>query len=135
MVIAFIPRCVELRHGPTMQEHMEMSMNRVVSTFGASMFVTLGAVSLGSAANFNQVVETVLSRQPRITELSPDRRRAMVACVKQVLKAVPPAQQRYVEASANYDEMQDRFGEIVLADRAKFKQKITQQCGGIVASQ
>ncbi len=48
---------------------------------------------------------------------------------------VPEAKQRYVVEAANYDEMENRFGEVVLADRAEFKQKITKECGEIAMAQ
>ena len=48
---------------------------------------------------------------------------------------VPDAKKRHVAEAASYDEMEDRFGEVVLADRAEFKQKITKECGEIAMSQ
>lgn len=107
-------------------------MNRFVNTVGA-VVVLLASAGPSLAADFNSVVETVLSKQPQITDLPRDRQRAMIACVKKVLKDVPPAKQRHVARSANYSQMEDRFGELVLEDRAKFKQRITTECGGIVA--
>ena len=109
-------------------------MNRFASSFGA-MGIVLGLSSPGFAADFNEVVETVLSRQPQVTDLPPDRQRAMIACVKKVLANVPAGQQRHVAEAANYSQMEDRFGELVLADRAKFKQQITSDCGQYAVAQ
>ena len=97
--------------------------------------VTLTSSGAAAAASFNSVVETVLSKQPQITDLSADRRREMIACVQKVLEQVPPPKRDYVAQAKNYDEMENRFGEVVMADRARFKQRITRECGNIVASQ
>ncbi len=100
--------------------------------FATALTVVIGTTS--HAATFNSVVQTVLVKQPRIAELTPQRRREMIACVQKVLEQVPRPKQQYVAEARDYNQMEDRFGEVVLADRAKFKQRITQQCGGIVAS-
>ena len=109
-------------------------MLRMASALGA-VVITLGSVNGVLARDFNSVVTTVLSKQPQITDLAPDRRRQMIACVKKVLVAVPAAKKRYVAEAANYAEMENRFGEVVMADRAKFKQQITKDCGSIAASE
>lgn len=105
-------------------------MSRFMSAVGATVIV-LVSVGPGNAASFNSVVEAVLSKQPQVTELPRDRQRAMIACVQRVLRDVPAAKQRHVAASANYSQMEDRFGELVLEDQAKFKQRITRDCGSI----
>ena len=105
-------------------------MSRLASSFGA-IAIVLGLASPGLAADFNSVVETVLAKQPQVTDLPPDRQRAMIACVKKVLANVPAGQKRRVEEAKDYNQMEDRFGELVLADRAKFKQQITTDCGEI----
>src|SRR5688572_1395802 len=97
--------------------------------------VVLASTNWALAADFNSAVETVLSNQPQITDLAPDRRGQMIACVKQVLVAVPRPKQQYVAAASSYAEMESRFGEIVMADRARFKQRITKVCGAIATSQ
>jgi hypothetical protein len=97
--------------------------------------ITLASVTGTLARDFNSVVETVLSNQPQITDLAPDRRSQMIACVKKVLVAVPRPTQQYVAEAPSYNEMENRFGEIVMADRAKFKQRITKACGSIATSQ
>jgi hypothetical protein len=96
-----------------------------------AIVIIVGSVGPGMAASFNSVVETVLSKQPQVTDLPADRQRAMIACVKKVLSDVPAAKQRHVAASANFSQMEDRFGELVLEDHAKLKQKITSDCGSI----
>lgn len=105
-------------------------MSRLVGALGA-IAIVVGSAGPGMAASFNSVVESVLSKQPQVTDLPADRQRAMIACVKKVLKDVPPAKQRHVAASANFSQMEDRFGELVLEDHAKLKQKITSDCGSI----
>ena len=109
-------------------------MTRFVTAFG-TMFVLVTFSGPSFAADFNSVVETVLSKQPQITDLPPDRQGEMVACVQDVLAEVPRPKREYVAQAKNYDEMENRFGEVVMADQAHFKQEITKACGNIVASQ
>jgi hypothetical protein len=108
-------------------------MARLVSMLSAAAIVVASA-SASVAADFNSAVEAVLVKQQEIVELDAGRRGEMIACVKQVLAEVPPAQQRYVAEASGYDQMESRFGEIVLANQAEFKQKITQKCGSIAVS-
>lgn len=109
-------------------------MSRVKAALSVIALVFV-STSASSAAEFASVVETVLLKQKEIVDLDADRQREMISCVKQVLTEVPEAKQRYVAESANFDEMENRFGEVVLADRAEFKQKITKDCGGIAMAQ
>ena len=109
-------------------------MARFVSALGAAA-IMIASTSAGEAADFNSAIEQVLLKQQEIVDLDRSRRGQMIACVKQALADVPAGRQRYVEEAASYDEMESRFGEVVLADRAKFKQKITQECGSIAVSQ
>jgi hypothetical protein len=97
--------------------------------------IVLGSSAASFAADFNSAVKTVLLKQQEVMELDSARQGQMIACVQKVLADVPAPKQRYVAEGANYDEMESRFGEVVLADRAKYKQKITSVCGGIVVSQ
>jgi hypothetical protein len=49
-----------------------------------------------------------------------------------VLADLPNGKKRFVIEGANYDEQQDRFGEVVMANRAEWKQKIARSCAHIV---
>jgi hypothetical protein len=112
----------------------KQKMIRIVGAVSA-MVVVLGWTTAGFAQDFSAAVQTVLSKQKEITELDADRQVEMIACANRVLAEVPGEKQRYVAEAANFDEMESRFGEVVLADRAEFKQKITKECGSIVMEQ
>jgi hypothetical protein len=84
------------------------------------------------AADFSAAVEQVLLRQKEITDLDAGKQREMIACVNGVLADVPDPTKDTVAAAGSLDAMEDAFGEMVMADRAKLKQKITEVCGGIV---
>ena len=105
-------------------------MSSVVRVFGAVALLGM-STSASFAQDFNAAVQAVLSKQKEITDLEPAKQGEMIACAQQALAEVPEDKQRYVAEAANYDEMESRFGEVVLADRAEFKQKITKECGSI----
>jgi hypothetical protein len=50
----------------------EIDMSRLVGALGA-IVILAGSASPGMAASFNSVVEAVLSKQPQVTDLPPDR--------------------------------------------------------------
>jgi hypothetical protein len=85
------------------------------------------------AASFNSAIQQVLMAQTggEFAELNANQKTEMVACVQQVLAKVPEGLQRPVTEASNIDEMQDRFGELVLAEQAKWKQRIAKACGHI----
>ena len=105
-------------------------MVRIVGALVA-VAVTFGASSPGWADEFSTAVEQVLMRQKEITDLDADRQREMITCVNGVLADVPDAIKAEVAQAPGIDEMEDRFGEMVMADQAALKQQITQTCGGI----
>jgi hypothetical protein len=51
--------------------------------------------------------------------------------VNTVLAKLPAGKKRYVADAASFDEMQDRFGEVVMENRAEWKQKIASKCAKI----
>jgi hypothetical protein len=108
----------------------ENRMFRLTNLLAVAAFV-VGSASAGHAASFNSVVETVLMQQKRIKELDADRQGQMIACVKKTLAVVPAERQSYVAAATDFDEMEERFGEVVLANQAEFEKLITRECGGI----
>ena len=97
------------------------------STFGAAvMAIALGAAPEASAASFPQVVRAVLDAQTdgRLAKMGRDQRSRMTDCVIATLAGLPGGKKRYITEGASLDEQQDRFGEVVQEDRAKWKQKI-----------
>jgi hypothetical protein len=109
----------------------EKRMFGSTTVLAAAAFVIVSA-SGSYAASFNSAVEKVLVQQKEIKELDSAARGQMVACVQKVLAEVPGEKQSYVAEAANFEEMEDRFGEVVLANQAEFKQMITKECGSIV---
>ena len=107
------------------------AMVRMVSAIMAFGFV-MGFSSICLADDFSVAVEKVLMQQKEITDLDADRQREMVTCVNGVLADVPDPTKAEVAQAGSLEEMEDRFGEIVMADQAKLKQHITETCGGIV---
>jgi len=66
-----------------------------------------------------------------MSRMSDTKKRLMIACVIKWLQGVPNPRKQYVAEGANLDEQEDRFGEVVMADRAKWKQKIAHDCSSI----
>ena len=52
--------------------------------------------------------------------------------MNQVLAGLPNGKKRFVIEAASYDEMEDRFGKVVMENRAEWKQRIAQGCAHIV---
>jgi hypothetical protein len=110
--------------------------NKMISGIAATAVVLAifaapaNAVAGGS---FGAAVEQVLLSQKdgRVGKLSADKKRELVSCVNTVLAKLPAGKKRYVTEAASLDEMQDRFGEVVLENRAEWKQKIARSCAKI----
>ena len=107
------------------------------ATFGAALLAT-GAVVIGAApealaASFPAVVRAVLDSQTdgRLAKMGRDQRARMTDCVIATLAGLPGGKKRYIVEGASLDEQQDRFGEVVQEDRAKWKQKIATACSKI----
>ena len=101
-----------------------------------SALVVFSAVFASTPANaggFGAVVEKVLMSQQSgpVAKLDPDRKRELVACVNKVLAKLPAGKKRYVSEAASFDEMQQRFGKVVMENRAEWKQKIAKSCASI----
>ncbi len=108
--------------------------NMIIRTAGA--LVIFGAVfsaAPANAADFGAVVEKVLMSQQSgpVAKLNAERKRQLVACVNKVLAGLPGGRKRYVTQASSLDEMQDRFGEVVMENRAEWKQKIAKKCASI----
>jgi hypothetical protein len=100
---------------------------------GAIMLGALSASGGVQAVTFNAAVEQILlaQRSGPLMKLNPDNKREMVACVVSALTGVPEGRKRYVTEASSFDAMQDRFGEVVMENRAEWKQKIAKRCAGI----
>ena len=103
----------------------------------ASALLVFGAVAaVGTPANagsFNAVVEKVLMSQQSgpVAKLDDSRKRELISCVNGVLAGLPAGKKRYVAEAVSFDQMQDRFGEVVMENRAEWKQKIAKSCASI----
>jgi len=91
------------------------------------------AATPAAAAGFPAVVRAILNAQTdgRIANMGPDQKARMIDCVISALNGVPNGQKRNVAEGATLDEQTDRFGDLVNADRAKWKQAIAKACSSI----
>ena len=110
-------------------------MNKILKhTAGALVVLAPFAVAApASAGSFNAVVEKVLMNQQDgpVAKLPEARKRELVSCVNGVLASLPNGKKRYIAEAASFDQMQDRFGEVVMENRAEWKQKIAKSCARI----
>jgi hypothetical protein len=120
----------------TLRKEQVMATGKTSTTallaFGA---VALMATSQALAGpDFPSAVEQVLLAQKDgpVGQLGDDKKRALIACVNQVLNELPDGKKRFVVEAASFDEMEDRFGEVVMENRAEWKQRIAQGCAHIV---
>ena len=61
-----------------------------------------------------------------VSQLTADKKQALIACVNQVLADLPNGKKRFVTEAASYDELENRFGKVVMENRAEWKQRIAQ---------
>ncbi|HEX9904638.1 MAG TPA: hypothetical protein VGA77_06710 [Propylenella sp.] len=92
--------------------------------------LVMPAAALAGAPSFPSAVEQILmSRQDGpVAKLTPDRKRALVVCVNDVLAGLPNGKKRFVIEAADFGELEDRFGKVVMENRAEWKQKIAKGC-------
>ena len=111
--------------------------NKVLRAFGAlilggslAVAATTGATA---GASFQTVVAEVLMNQSDgpVARLSDDKKLELIACVNSVLAGLPNGKKRFVVEAASYDEQEDRFGDVVMENRAEWKQKIARSCARI----
>jgi hypothetical protein len=93
-----------------------------------------GASTAAAGPDFPAAVEQVLMRQQEgpLSRLSEDKKLELIACVNDVLAQLPNGRKRYVIEAASYDELEDRFGQVVMENHAEWKQKIARGCAHIV---
>src|SRR3712207_2497232 len=94
----------------------------------------LGALmTTATAADFAAAVRNVLEGQTDgpVAEMDAATKRKLIACVTQVLSGVPEPQKQYIAEGNGFEEQEHRFGEVVMANQAEWKQKITKECGDL----
>jgi hypothetical protein len=92
------------------------------------------AATSATAVTFPRAVEQILMAQTDgpLAKLDDGRKREMVSCVNDVLAGLPKGKQRFVVEAASFDELENRFGKVVMENRAEWKQKIAKNCAHIV---
>jgi len=105
-----------------------------LSVLAATATATVSPAVAGMA--FPVAVEKILMSQSSgpVSTLSADRKRELVACVNGVLADLPSGKKRFVTEAANYAELEDRFGAVVMENRAEWKQRIARGCAHIAVS-
>ena len=108
-------------------------MHHIRLSLRAAALILLVAATPAAAASFPVVVRAILNAQSdgRIANMGPDQKARMIECVISALSGVPNGQKRLVAEGATLDEQTDRFGDLVNADRAKWKQAIAKACASI----
>ena len=99
----------------------------------ATLLAVTAATTPAFAQDFHSVVEKVLLSQQTgpVSKLPEARKRALVSCVNGVLADLPSGKKRYVVQATSFDEMQARFGKVVMENRAEWKQKIARACASV----
>jgi len=103
--------------------------------FGMSIFAASAALSPAAAGpSFPRAVEQVLMKQDKgpVSRLDAGKKRELITCVNQVLSGLPNGKKRFVTEAASFDELEHRFGKVVMENRAEWKQKIAASCASIV---
>jgi hypothetical protein len=112
----------------------------IKSILGGVALGMVGALASGTVSpaaagpSFPSAVEQILMNQQsgRVSKLPLAKKRELVSCVNQVLAQLPNGKKRFVVEAASYDEMENRFGKVVMENRAEWKQRIAQSCASIV---
>jgi hypothetical protein len=108
---------------------------RTTGALGILAAVTVGwTAPVEAGGSFAAAVERILMNQKegRVSTLPPEKKRALVTCVNEVLSEMPNGMKRFVLEASSYDDMESRFGKVVMENRAEWKQKIAQGCAHIV---
>lgn len=108
------------------------SVVRGLGVFSAVAMLTLSPAEAG--VSFPSAVEQILMSQEDgpVSRLSDDKKHELIGCVNNVLSALPNGKKRFVVEAASFDELEDRFGAVVMENRAEWKQRIAQSCAHIV---
>jgi hypothetical protein len=103
----------------------------LLSVLAATAMATVSPAAAGMT--FPVAVEKILMSQSSgpVSKLPADRKRELIACVNQVLADLPNGKKRFVTEAANYSELENRFGTVVMENRAEWKQRIARSCAHI----
>lgn len=98
------------------------------------LFVIAAASSAAAGSSFPAAVEQILRHQQEgiVSRLPADKKKALISCVNQVLADLPKGKQRFVIEATSFDELQVRFGKVVMENHAEWKQRIARGCAHIV---
>jgi hypothetical protein len=102
---------------------------------GAAIVIGLMALATSaSAVTFPSAVEQILRSQQSgpVSKLDDGRKQQLIGCVNDVLAGLPNGKKRFVVEAASFDELEQRFGKVVMENRAEWKQKIAAGCAHIV---
>lgn len=109
------------------------------SVFAAAAALTIVAASAGfspasAGPTFPAAVEQILMNQNDgpVSKLPADKKRELIVCVNEVLAELPNGKKKFVISAASYDELEQRFGSVVMENRAEWKQRIARGCAHIV---
>jgi hypothetical protein len=108
---------------------------RAATALGVLAVALTGAFSPAAAGiTFPAAVEQILRNQTTgpVSRLPADKKTQLIGCVNQVLADLPNGKKRFVIQAANFDELEDRFGKVVMENQAEWKQKIARGCAHIV---
>ena len=94
----------------------------------------LAAVPAAAGPDFPNAVAQVLQAQQDgpVSRLPAEKKQELIACVNGVLTGLPNGKKRFVVEAASFDELEDRFGKVVMENRAEWKQRIAKSCSHIV---
>jgi hypothetical protein len=110
----------------------------IKKTILGTLALTISAVSAFTpamaGASFPAVVEKVLMNQTNgpVSKLTPDKKRELISCVNQVLADLPNGRKKFIVQAVSYEDMEHRFGTVVMENRAEWKQRIARGCAHIV---
>jgi len=90
-------------------------------------------ISAAAAADFPTVVTNILNAQSdgALAKMGAAQKGRMIACVNRVLEALPGGKKRFVVEGASLDDQEHRFGQVVMENRAEWKQTIAKGCSRI----
>ena len=112
-----------------------MTFSKSVSAAALLVFAAASLVTPAVAqTDFPTAVAQVLQAQQDgpVGRLPAEKKEQLIACVNGVLTELPNGKKRYVIEAVSFDELEDRFGKVVMENRAEWKQRIARSCSHIV---
>ncbi len=114
-----------------------MNIARTTAFLVAFGCLQLGATPSGAITEeFAAIVAEILSAQTegRISEMGPQQKIAMIACVNGVLVNMPNGKKRYIMQGVDLDEREDRFGKVLYENRGEWVQNVARACARVALS-